>query len=183
MGLDISDMLTPSKALFYRIFPRNTAVSLGKVVLTVTSRTRTEYIKFEVANFETPYHAILGRPALAKSMAVLHYMYLLFKMPGPNGMLPFRGDLRKSYDCNQETIEYASTTQVPDSAAEVLAASKQLFQSEMDILAKKLSQSKVKPTSNVGIKTIELEEGNSSKIAPIGSGLDAKYESTLVNFL
>jgi hypothetical protein len=41
----------------------------------------------------------------------------------------------------------------------------------------------VKPTSNVGIKTIELEEGNSSKIAPIGSGLDAKYESTLVNFL
>jgi hypothetical protein len=30
---------------------------------------RTEYIKFEVADFETSYHAILGRPAIAKFMA------------------------------------------------------------------------------------------------------------------
>jgi hypothetical protein len=31
------------------------------------------YIKFEVADFETSYHAILGRPAIAKFMAVPHY--------------------------------------------------------------------------------------------------------------
>jgi hypothetical protein len=43
---------------------------------------RTEYIKFEMANFESSYHAILGRPALAKFMAVPHYVYLLLKMPG-----------------------------------------------------------------------------------------------------
>jgi hypothetical protein len=36
----------------------------------------TEYIKFEVADFETSYHAILGRPAIAKFMAVPHYTYL-----------------------------------------------------------------------------------------------------------
>jgi hypothetical protein len=48
---------------------------------------RTEYIKFEVANFETSYHAILGRPAIAKFMAVPHYTYLVLKMPSPAGVL------------------------------------------------------------------------------------------------
>jgi hypothetical protein len=43
---------------------------------------RTEFIKFKVANLESSYHAILGRPALAKFMAVLHYVYFLLKMPG-----------------------------------------------------------------------------------------------------
>jgi hypothetical protein len=36
-----------------------------------------KYIKLEVADFESSYHAILGRPALAKFMAVPHYVYLL----------------------------------------------------------------------------------------------------------
>jgi hypothetical protein len=48
---------------------------LGSVVLPVTfgetkENYRTEYIKFEVADLETSYHAILGRPAIAKFMAV-----------------------------------------------------------------------------------------------------------------
>jgi hypothetical protein len=67
MGLDISKMLTPSKAPFYGIVPSNAATPLGSVVLLVTFGTkdnyRTEYIKFEVADFDSSYHAILGRPA------------------------------------------------------------------------------------------------------------------------
>jgi hypothetical protein len=47
---------------------------------------------------------------------------LLLKMPGRNGVLTLRGDLKKSYDCNQEAIQYASTSRVPDASAEVLAA-------------------------------------------------------------
>jgi hypothetical protein len=46
-----------------------------------------EYIKFEVADFDSSYHAILGRPALAKFMAVPHYVYLLLKMPSKTGVL------------------------------------------------------------------------------------------------
>jgi hypothetical protein len=68
---------------------------------------RTEYIKFEVADFESLYHAILGRPALTKFMAVPHYVYLLLKMLGKAGVLTFCGDLKKSYDYDQEAIEYA----------------------------------------------------------------------------
>jgi hypothetical protein len=55
MGLDISNILTPSKPPFYSIVLANAATPLGAVVLPVTfgmkDNYRTEYIKFEVANF------------------------------------------------------------------------------------------------------------------------------------
>jgi hypothetical protein len=63
MGLDFTDMLVPSKSPFYGIVPGNAAHPLGTVVLPVTFGTRenyrTEFIKFEVANFESSYHAML----------------------------------------------------------------------------------------------------------------------------
>jgi hypothetical protein len=48
---------------------------------------RVEYITFLVTNFDTSYHAILGRLALTKFMAVPHYSYLVLKMPAPGGVL------------------------------------------------------------------------------------------------
>ncbi|XP_025819269.1 uncharacterized protein LOC112895527 [Panicum hallii] len=120
-----------------------------------------ECIKFEVANFESSYHAILSRPALAKFMAVPHYVYLLLKMSGKIGVLTFRGDIKKLYDCDKEAIEYASITRVPEPSAEVFVAAQQLSQSEMAIPTKKLSQSTVKPnTSDISMKTIQLQEGD-----------------------
>jgi hypothetical protein len=75
MKLDITHMLTKSTSPFYGIVPGNAAIPLGSVVLPVTfggtrENYRTKYIKFEVADFETSYHAILGRPAIAKFMEV-----------------------------------------------------------------------------------------------------------------
>jgi hypothetical protein len=75
MKIDISHMLTKSTSPFYVIVPGNAVIPLGSVVLPVTfGETRenycTEYIKFEVADFETSYHAILSRPTIAKFMAV-----------------------------------------------------------------------------------------------------------------
>jgi hypothetical protein len=178
MGLDLTNKLTPSKAPFYGIVPGNAAHPLGTVVLPVTFGTRenyrTEFIKFEVASFESSYHAILGRPALAKFMAVPHYVYLLLKMPGRSGVLTLRGDLKKSYDCNQEAIQFASTSRVPDASDEVLAAAQQLSQAELEIPTKKASQSSVKSTGDVALKTIQLQQGDSSKTAIIGAGLDDK---------
>jgi hypothetical protein len=89
----------------------------------------------EVANFESSYHAILSRPTLAKFMAVPHNVYLLLKMPGKIGVLTFRGDLKKSNDCDWETIEYAATSSVPEPSAEVLAAVQKLINSEMEIFS------------------------------------------------
>jgi hypothetical protein len=106
MKLDITHMLTKSTSPFYGIIPGNAAIPLGSVVLPVTfgetrENYRTEYIKFEVADFETSYH-ILGKPAIAKFMAVPHYTYLVLEMPSPAGVLSLQGGLKISFDCDTE---------------------------------------------------------------------------------
>jgi hypothetical protein len=135
---------------------------------------RTGYIKIEVADFESLYHAIQGSPALSKFMAVPHYVYLLLKMPGKSGVLTFRGNLKKSYDCDHEAIEYASTTRVPDSSSEVLTTPQQLSQLGLEIPTKKVNQSKLQTTGAVALKAIQLQEGDSSETALIDIGLGDK---------
>jgi hypothetical protein len=153
MKLDITHMLTKSNTPFYGIIPGNTAIPLGAVVLPVTFREsrdnyRTGYIKFEVADFETSYHAILGRPAIAKFMAVPHYTYLVLKMPSPAGVLSLQGDLKISHDCDTEAVEIASTNQVPNAMMEVYAASKKLATSELEIPEKSDKGNKPQPAED-----------------------------------
>ena len=53
---------------------------------------RREPTLFEVVDLDSPYHALLGRPALAKFMAVPHYTYLKMKMSGPKGIITIVGN-------------------------------------------------------------------------------------------
>ncbi|XP_034569839.1 uncharacterized protein [Setaria viridis] len=129
-----------------------------------------EYIQFEVADFEISYHTILRRPALAKFMAISYYVYLILKMPGPNGVLYIHGDLKRSYDCKTEAVELVATTQVPNFVMQVFATSKKLSLTELEILEKKLEPTNVKPAREVDLKAIDLETGNISKIALIHEG-------------
>jgi hypothetical protein len=147
MKLDITHMLTKSNTPFYGIVPGNAAIPLGSVVLPVTfgesrDNYHTEYIKFEVADFETSYNAILGRPAIAKIMAVPHYTYLVLKMPSPAGVLSLQGDLNISHDCDTGAVEIASTNQVPNAMVEVYAVRRSLQQVNSTSL-----RSLTKPTS------------------------------------
>jgi hypothetical protein len=108
MGLDFAGLITPIGVPFYGIVPGKATMSLGQITLPITFGTptnyRTELIQFEVADFETSYHGILGRPALAKFMAISHYPYLLLKMPRPHGILSLRGDLKRAFDCDIQAI-------------------------------------------------------------------------------
>jgi hypothetical protein len=172
-------MLTKSTSPFYGIVPRNTAIPLGSAVLPVTfGETRenycTEYIKFEVADFETSYHAIHGRPAIAKFMAVPHDTYLVLKMPSPAGVLLLQGDLKISFDCDTKAVELAATNQVPNVIMEIYAASKNLAPSELDIPENLDNANKPQPAEEVQVKTNDLGTGDSSKITTIGAGLDPK---------
>ena len=85
---------------------------LRQITLPVTFETPsnyyTEFIKFEVADFDSSYHAILGRPALAKFITIPHYPYLLLKMPGPNGVLSLRSDWKRAFDCDVQAIQIAA---------------------------------------------------------------------------
>ena len=90
MGYDMTS-LVPSDQAFYGIIPGAGSIPVGRTTLPVTFGTRdnycTEYINFEVAEFVTSYHAILGRPSLAKFMAIPNHTYLLLKMQAPKGVL------------------------------------------------------------------------------------------------
>jgi hypothetical protein len=179
MKLDITHMLTMSISPFYSIVPENAAIPLGSVVLPVTfgetrENYRTEYIKFKVVDFETSYHAILGRPAIAKFMAVPHYTYLVLKMPSPTGVLSLQGDLKISFDCDTEAVELAATNQVPNVMMVIYAASKKLAPSEIDIPEKSDNANKVQPAEEVQVKTIDLGTGDNSKTTTTGAGHDPK---------
>jgi hypothetical protein len=106
---------------------------------------RTEYIKFEVADFETSYHAILSRQAISKFMAVPNYAYLVLKMPSPIGVLTLQGDLKISFDCDTEVVELAATNQVPNAMMEIFAASKKLAPTELNIPEKTDTANKPQP--------------------------------------
>jgi len=108
---------------------------------------------------------------MAKFMVVPHYVYLLLRMPEPAGVLSLRGDLRKSFGCDQKAIQCTTSSRVPDTTGEVLASAQQLSESGMEIPTKKSGQ--IKPPAEVGTKPIQLQ-GDSSKTALIGAGLDPK---------
>jgi hypothetical protein len=163
MGLDITHMLTKSTSPFYGIVPGNAAIPLDSVVLLVTfgesrNNYRTEYVKLEVADFETSYHAILSRPSIAKFMAP-HYTYLVLKMPSPAGVLSLQGDLKISHDCDTEAVEITSTNQVPNAMMEIYAASKKLATSELDIPEKS-----TKPTSLSQLRRFWSRQSTSGQV-------------------
>jgi hypothetical protein len=71
---------------------------------------RTEFLRFKVANFDCRYNAIIGRPGLAKFMAIPHYTYMILKMPGPQGIITMRADFQGTAECFRVAIQAALTT-------------------------------------------------------------------------
>jgi hypothetical protein len=93
----------------------------GKVTLPVTFggelNYRTERIVFDVAEIHLPYNGILGRPALAKFMAVAHYAYNTLKMPGPMAIITVPSDKKDALICANQLYREA----VAATAAKALA--------------------------------------------------------------
>ncbi|KAI5021870.1 hypothetical protein ZWY2020_058600 [Hordeum vulgare] len=72
--------LQPTSIVFHSIVRGQSCSPIGKIQLDVLfgdkAHFRCESIWFEVVDLSSPYHAVLGRPALAKFMAIPHYAYL-----------------------------------------------------------------------------------------------------------
>jgi hypothetical protein len=85
------EWLKPTDCSFHGIVPRSANHPLGKIELNVcfgdSGNFRREKLEFEVMDWASQYHAILGRLAFAKFMAVPHYAYLALKIPGPKGVI------------------------------------------------------------------------------------------------
>jgi hypothetical protein len=110
---------------FYGVVPGKAVYPIGRVCLPVNFGTeenfRTKYQMFEVADFCSSYHAIFGRPMLAKFMAIQHHTYLIMKMPAPNGILSILGDIMVFYNCESATVELSKDS-VIKAAATVMVA-------------------------------------------------------------
>ncbi|XP_066320203.1 uncharacterized protein [Miscanthus floridulus] len=112
---------------FWGIVPRKASLPLGQITLPVQFGTAkhfcVDYINFLVANFNTAYHAIVGRPALAKFMAMLHYTYLVLKMPTEKGVLSLHVNLDIAYSYEKESFALVEATDISICMQDYLATS------------------------------------------------------------
>jgi hypothetical protein len=102
LGVPLKE-LHESDTPFFGIVPTEGEYPIGHIYMPVTFGTpenyRTEFLRFEVANFDCGYNAIIGRPGLAKFVAIPHYTYMILKMPGPQGIITMSANFQGAADC------------------------------------------------------------------------------------
>jgi hypothetical protein len=107
------ESLKPTDCSFHGIVPGGTNYPLGKIELDVCFGSSNNYrrakMEFEVMDWPSQYHAILGRPTFAKFMAVPHYAYVMLKIPGPKGTITVQGSFEVSNTCDKEFNRLAQT--------------------------------------------------------------------------
>jgi hypothetical protein len=146
---------------------------LGKVQLEVLfgkkGNCRREPIWFKVVDISSPYHALLGRPALAKFMAVPHYAYLKMKLPGPRGVITVTGSFKKSLACAKESSQLAEPLVIAEEKRQLLHRV-ELAQQDVHVRQSPVEQFKLANDT----KKILLDESDPSKYVIIGTSLSAK---------
>jgi hypothetical protein len=107
------EWLQPIDCSFHGIVPGSANHPLGKIELDICFSDRgnfqKEKLEFKVMDWPSQYHAILGRPALARFMAVPHYAYLVLKIPEPNGVIMVKGNFKVSDTCDREFNKMVQT--------------------------------------------------------------------------
>jgi len=155
------------------VVPGKASRPLGEITLLVqfstVSNFRVEHINFYVADFNTAYHAILGRPAVAKFMAIPHYAYLVLKMPSHAGVLAIRANLSIAYGYETESLTLAEATDLSIQMACRVTNAKTVPADDLEIpaLEPPRASAKSKETKEIGLD-------DSTKITKIGAHLDPK---------
>ena len=121
--------LKPYEAQFWGVLLGQSSTPLGQITLSVQFGTldhfRTDYVNFMVADFEGTYHAILGRPAPTKFMAIPHYRYLVLKMLTEKGVLTLRGNVYAAYTCEDDSFKIIEAHDLSIRMAETMLDAKQ----------------------------------------------------------
>jgi hypothetical protein len=172
LGIPLTQ-LKPSRLTFHGIVPGHSCTPMGRVQLEVLFRKKgnshREPIWFEVVNISNPYHALLGRPALAKFMAVPHYAYLKMKLPGPRGVIIVSGSFKKSLACTKESSQLAEALVIAEENRQLLH---HVELAQQDVPVRQSPVEQFKPADDT--KKILLDESDPSKFVIIGTGLSAK---------
>jgi hypothetical protein len=73
-----------------------------------------------VVDISSPYHVLLGHPALAKFMAVPHHAYLKMKLLGPRGVITVSGCFKKSMECARASSQLAEALVITEEKRQLL---------------------------------------------------------------
>jgi hypothetical protein len=149
MEFDFTKM-TACDEPFYGVVPDKAAYPIGRVCQLVTFGTeenfRTEYLTLEVADFRSSYHAIFGRPILAKFMARLHHTYLIMKMPVPNGILSVLGNIMVSYNCESATVELSKDSAIKAATTVRVTQAAKIDQTTLQVPEQKRTSTALDPS-------------------------------------
>ena len=167
--------LKPYDAQFWGVLPGQSSVPLGQITLPVQFGTpdhfRIEFVNFVVTDFDGTYHAILGHPSLTKFIAVLHYSYLVLKMPTEKGVLTVRGNVYMAYTYEEESFKITEAIDLSIRMAETVAQATQISADQLKLPEQETSRKNTKSKEH---KEVQLVDGSPEKMALIGANLDAK---------
>ncbi|KAK1643055.1 hypothetical protein QYE76_060860 [Lolium multiflorum] len=172
--------LENTKVTFHGIVPGRKAFPIGKVTLPVTFGTpvnyRTERITFEVVNFKSSYHCVLGRQAFARFMATPHYAYNMMKMPGPRGVITVHGDPEMALECEDDSAKLADAVIADEQDNSAELAKYPVDRNDPAILEKptELDSSAATFKAAAGTRQVDLVENDPSRQVTIGTGLSAQ---------
>jgi hypothetical protein len=172
--------LENTKVTFHGIVPGRKAFPIGKVTLPVTFGTpvnyRTERITFEVVNFKSSYHCVLGRQAFARFMATPHYAYNMMKMPGPRGVITVHGDPEMALECEDDSAKLADAVIADEQDNSAELAKYPVDRNDPAILEKptELDSSAATFKPATGTRQVDLVENDPSRQVTIGTGLSAQ---------
>jgi hypothetical protein len=146
---------------------------MGRVQLEVLfgkkGNSRHEPIWFKVVDMSSLYHVLLGRPALAKFMAVPHYAYLKMKLLGPIGVITVSGCFKKSLECARARSQLAEAVVITEEKFQLLH---HVALTQQDVPVCQSPMEQFQPSNDT--KKILLDESDPTKFVIIGTGLSAK---------
>ena len=157
----------------------------GKITLDVVYGTPENYqskeITFQVAPFNSGYHALLGRDAFARFQAIPHYGYMKLKMPDPNGIITLSSDPDIALRAERKTADLALEALSEALAAEELTALRSTVDRDDVILDKRPKSTSFKPADE--IVKFQVHPTNPKKTTSIGAHLDPTVEAALRELL
>ena len=107
MGIDPT-RISQSNTTFKGVIPGLEACCAGSLVLEVVFSSPDNFqrkkLTFDIAPFQSGYHALLRRTAFARFSAIPHYAYLKLKMPGPCGIVIVSGNTERSLRAEERVV-------------------------------------------------------------------------------
>jgi hypothetical protein len=176
------EWLQPTDCSFHGIVSGSANHPLGRIKLDICfgdiSNFRREKLGFEVMDWPSQYHAILGRPAFVWFMAVPYYAYLALKIPGPKGVIIVKGSFEVSDNWDKEFNRIAQTFGM---TTEYARLKRETDHNVLPNIGRSLSDQAFDSIQDS--KKVRVYPTDPAKTTSIAINLDPAKERALVEFL